>query len=152
MYCKNCGCSLPDDATKCENCGAVLNYGFEAGKTNPVKEEKGSVLLGILGFIFPLIGLILYLAMMHSEPKKAKSAGKGALTAFIIYLVFIVIYLVFIVIVTMIPVVDTYRKSSQADNSSYAESYDYDDVRYSNDYDYNFDYDYDYDYDCSIDC
>lgn len=144
MYCKNCGCSLPDDATKCGNCGAVLSYGFEAGKTNPVKEEKGSVLLGILGFIFPLIGLILYLAMMHSEPKKAKSAGKGALTAFIIYLVFIVI----VTISVMIPVIDTYRKSSQADDSSYVESYDYDDVRYSNDYDYNYDYDYDYSIDC----
>lgn len=138
MYCKNCGCSLPDDATKCENCGAVLSYGFEAGKTNPVKEEKGSVLLGILGFMFPLIGLILYLAMMHSEPKKAKSAGKGALTAFIIYLVFIVI----VTISVMVPVIDTYRKSSQADDSSYVESYDYDDVRYSNDYDYDY----------SIDC
>ena len=146
MYCKNCGCSLPDDATKCENCGAVLSYGFEAGKTNPVKEEKGSVLLGILGFIFPLIGLILYLAMMHSEPKKTKSAGKGALTAFIIYLVFIVI----VTISVMVPVIDTYRKSSQADDSSYVESYDNDDVRYSNDYDYNYNYDYDYDY--SIDC
>ena len=144
MYCKNCGCSLPDDATKCENCGAVLSYGFEAGKTNPVKEEKGSVLLGILGFMVPLIGLILYLAMMHSEPKKAKSAGKGALTAFIIYLVFIVI----VTISVMIPVIDTYRKSSQADDSSYVESYDYDDVRYSNDYDYNYDYDYDYSIDC----
>lgn len=140
MYCKNCGCSLPDDATKCENCGAVLSYGFEAGKTSPVKEEKGSVLLGILGFMFPLIGLILYLAMMHSEPKKAKSAGKGALTAFIIYLVFIVI----VTISVMIPVIDAYRKSSQTDGSSYVESYDYDDVRYSNDYDYNYDYDYDY--------
>lgn len=144
MYCKNCGCSLPDDATKCENCGAVLSYGFEAGKTIPVKEEKGSVLLGILGFMFPLIGLILYLAMMHSEPKKAKSAGKGALTAFIIYLVFIVI----VTISVMIPVIDTYRKSSHADDSSYVESYDYDDVRYSNDYDYNYDYDYDYSIDC----
>lgn len=144
MYCKNCGCSLPDDATKCENCGAVLSYGFEAGKTNLVKEEKGSVLLGILGFMFPLIGLILYLAMMHSEPKKAKSAGKGALTAFIIYLVFIVI----VTISVMVPVIDTYRKSSQADDSSYVESYDYDDVRYSNDYDYNYDYDYDYSIDC----
>ena len=144
MYCKNCGCSLPDDATKCENCGAVLRYSFEAGKANPVKEEKGSVLLGILGFMFPLIGLILYLAMMHSEPKKAKSAGKGALTAFIIYLVFIVI----VTISVMIPVIDTYRKSSQADDSSYVESYDYDDVRYSNDYDYNYDYDYDYSIDC----
>lgn len=144
MYCKNCGCSLPDDATKCENCGAVLSYGFEAGKTNPVKEEKGSVLLGILGFMFPLIGLILYLAMMHSEPKKAKSAGKGALTAFIIYLVFLVI----VTISVMIPVIDTYRKSSQADGSSYVENYDYDDVRYSNDYDYNYDYDYDYSIDC----
>lgn len=146
MYCKNCGCSLPNDATKCENCGAVLSYGFEAGKTNPVKEEKGSVLLGILGFMFPLIGLILYLAMMHSEPKKAKSAGKGALTAFIIYLVFIVI----VTISVMVPVIDTYRKSSQADGSTYVESYDYDNVRYSNDYDYNYDYDCDYDY--SIDC
>ena len=123
-----------------------MSYGFEAGKTNPVKEEKGSVLLGILGFMFPLIGLILYLAMMHSEPKKAKSAGKGALTAFIIYLVFIVI----VTISVMVPVIDTYRKSSQSDGSAYVESYDYDDVRYSNDYDYNYNYDCDYDY--SIDC
>lgn len=143
MYCKNCGCSLPDDATKCENCGAVLSYGFEAGKTNPVKEEKGSVLLGILGFMFPLIGLILYLAMMHSEPKKAKSAGKGALTAFIIYLVFLVI----VTISVMIPVIDACRKSAQADGSSYVESYDYNNVRYSND-DYNYNYDYDYPIDC----
>lgn len=141
MYCKNCGCSLPDDATKCENCGAVLSYGFEAGKTNPVKEEKGSVLLGILGFMFPLIGLILYIAMMHSEPKKAKSAGKGALTAFVIYLVFVVI----VIISVMVLGIDTYRKSAQSDGSSYVESYDYDDVRYSND-DYNYNYDYDYDY------
>ena len=43
----------------------------------------------------------------------------------------------------MIPVVDTYRKSAQSDGSSYDESYDYDDVRYSND-DYNYDYDYNY--------
>lgn len=139
MYCKNCGCSLPDDATKCENCGAVLNYGFEAGKTNPVKEEKGSVLLGILGFMFPLIGMILYLAMMHSEPKKAKSAGKGALTAFVIYLVFVVIVTISVMILGI--------KSAQYIGSPYVESYNYDDVRYSNDdYNYNYDYDYPIDY------
>lgn len=139
MYCKNCGCSLPDDATKCENCGAVLSYGFEAGKTNPVKEEKGSVLLGILGFMFPLIGLILYLAMMHSEPKKAESAGKGALTAFVIYLVFVVIVTISVMILGI--------KSAQYIGSPYVESYDYDDVRYSNDaYNYNYDYDYPIDY------
>ncbi len=139
MYCKNCGCSLPDDATKCENCGAVLSYGFEAGKTNPVKEEKGSVLLGILGFMFPLIGMILYLAMMHSEPKKAKSAGKGALTAFVIYLVFVVIVTISVMILGI--------KSAQYNGLPYVESYDYDDVRYSNDaYNYNYDYDYPIDY------
>ena len=47
----------------------------------------------------------------------------------------------------MIPVVDTYRKSAQSDGSAYVESYDYDDVRYSNDdYNYNYDYDYPIDY------
>ena len=38
----------------------------------------------MLSFFFPIVGLILYLVWMDSEPGKAKSAGKGALIGVIV--------------------------------------------------------------------
>ena len=37
----------------------------------------------LLGFFFPIIGLILFLVYEAKKPKRAKSAGKGALSGFI---------------------------------------------------------------------
>lgn len=59
--------------------------------------DSPSLLFAFIGFLFPLIGLILFLIYEGKSPKKAKSAGKGAITNVIIKVIFIVIIcLVFI--------------------------------------------------------
>ena len=38
----------------------------------------------MLGFFFPVVGLILFLVWQDTMPQRAKSCGKGALTAVIV--------------------------------------------------------------------
>lgn len=45
--------------------------------------DKPSFWFSLLGFFFPIVGLILYLVYENKKPKRAKSAGKGALAGFI---------------------------------------------------------------------
>ena len=92
MFCKNCG--MPVDAQKdiCPNCGVRLRE----TRTNGDASSTG---FAVLGFFFPLIGLILYLVWKEEYPMKAKSCGKGALTGFIVYVILAVLTTIFYVIV-----------------------------------------------------
>ena len=72
-FCSNCGRELADDAVICPNCGSAVPQAV------PQKEDKCSVGLNIVGFLFPLIGLILYLCLKKDTPVRAKSIGKWAL-------------------------------------------------------------------------
>ena len=47
------------------------------------EEKKASFWWGVLGFFFPLIGLILYIVWNKTEPEKAKKVGIGALIGFL---------------------------------------------------------------------
>ena len=79
MYCKYCGRIIDDDSKFCVNCGNNMNN--DGTGTHPVDApNKG---FAILGFFVPIIGLILYLVYERKQPKRAKSAGKGALIGFI---------------------------------------------------------------------
>ena len=53
----------------------------------------------ILGFFIPIIGLILFLIYEGKKPKRAKSAGKGALIGFItrivLTIILVILYVVF---------------------------------------------------------
>ncbi|MGM9671833.1 MAG: zinc-ribbon domain-containing protein [Oscillospiraceae bacterium] len=80
-FCSNCGRELADDAVICPNCGSAVP------QAAPQKEDKRSVGLNIVGFLFPLIGLILYLCLKKDTPVRAKSIGKWALIGFIIAVV-----------------------------------------------------------------
>ena len=71
MYCKTCGEEINDNAVICPKCGCATGTSVEQ------KDEK-SMGMSVLGFFFPLIGLILYLVWKDKTPLKAKSAGKGA--------------------------------------------------------------------------
>lgn len=86
MFCKNCGEQIDDRAAICPKCGVPVNNNAFSQNDAP------SVGFGILGFFFPLIGLILYLVWKDQTPLKAKSAGKGALIGVIISIVIGVIY------------------------------------------------------------
>lgn len=80
-FCSNCGRELADDAVICPNCGSAVP------QAAPQKEDKRSVGLNIVGFLFPLIGLILYLCLKKDTPVRAKSIGKWALIGVIIAVV-----------------------------------------------------------------
>ena len=54
--------------------------------------DTGSAGWAVLGFFFPLVGLILYLVWKDSKPLSAKQAGKGALIGVIVSVVLSFIY------------------------------------------------------------
>jgi hypothetical protein len=58
----------------------------------PVQQETGGTFgWAVLGFLIPVVGLILYLVWKDNKPRAAKSAGKGALVSVIISVVLYVV-------------------------------------------------------------
>lgn len=76
MFCKHCGKELPQNASACPDCGTKVKKYTPKKVTRP---DKKSPLHTVIGFFFPVIGLILYLVQKDICPLRAKSAGKGAL-------------------------------------------------------------------------
>ena len=58
-------------------------------------QDSPSFGLAIVGFLFPLIGVIMYIAWLNTLPFRARSAGKGALTGVIVSLVSTVIIYIY---------------------------------------------------------
>ncbi len=79
MFCQNCGCKIENNAGYCTSCGMQQNADYSY-----TKEDSPNAGFAALGFFFPIVGLILYLVFMDEKPKKAKSAGKGALISVIL--------------------------------------------------------------------
>ena len=86
MYCRNCGKNIDDSATYCINCGTRFD------NNNKGIDDHSSCGFAILGFFIPIVGLILFLIYEGKNPKRAKSAGKGALIGFITEIVLSIIY------------------------------------------------------------
>ena len=83
-FCTKCGKELVDEAVVCIHCGCAVAGATTATAATPVVENDApSTGFAVLGFFFPMIGLILYLLNMNTAPLKAKSAGKGALAGVI---------------------------------------------------------------------
>lgn len=85
-YCSNCGNELKEGADVCLNCGKVLR------QTQSNQQDTGSAGWAVLGFFFPLVGLILYIIWKSDQPRNAKSAGKGALIGVIASFVMGILY------------------------------------------------------------
>ena len=78
MYCSNCGKEIDGKAFVCPHCGV---------KQNIVSEDGPVGGLGIICFLIPLVGLILYLIWKDIKPIKSKGAGKSALWGFIVLII-----------------------------------------------------------------
>lgn len=76
-YCTKCGKAIAMNETTCPHCGSISTINNKG--VVRVVEDKNSFGIGFLGFIIPLVGLILYLSWRKETPLKAKSAGIGAL-------------------------------------------------------------------------
>ncbi len=90
-YCKQCGQQIDDNAVVCPNCGAALQ---ENQQVTPAVVDNGGFGWGILGFLFPIVGLILFLVWKNTKPNTGKAAGKGALISVIISVVMSIIRMV----------------------------------------------------------
>ena len=112
MICENCGNEVEKDAVFCTYCGEkvteeefdwekahayYMNLQKEKSETfaSPPREtpraqgpKEGetypSIGIGILCFLFPIVGIILFLAMSDISPKKGKICGIIALASILI--------------------------------------------------------------------
>ena len=143
MFCFKCGNQIDDASTVCPFCGAQQNQNLNknqyqnAGQNQneaydtpqynyqppavPLKEDKPSFGFALLGFLIPLVGLILYVAYHDNEPKKAKSAGKGALISVIIRVFLIIVFLV-LYLFGISSLFDSIHDIASSSASSYSDS------------------------------
>lgn len=87
MFCIKCGKELDSGARFCSECGAPTASDITPQVVNSyssVKTDKGNIGWGVLGFFFPLVGLILFLVWKDTKPGDSSMAGKGALLSVII--------------------------------------------------------------------
>jgi len=89
-YCSYCGKDLKDSVNFCPYCGREVTY-------SGAKKEKASIGWIILGFFFPLVGLILFLVWLKERPLASKYAGFGALIKFLFYIYMIIIMILFVI-------------------------------------------------------
>ncbi len=103
-YCPECGSKLEDDVQFTSNTQTNDSYAYydqSAMQQNmnanaeAKKEDAGSWGFGILSFLFPIVGFILFFVWRKEFPKKAKSCGIPALVSFLINIVSSVICMVF---------------------------------------------------------
>ena len=92
MYCKNCGQQIEEKNVYCPYCGANTTI-----ENATCVNDAPSVGFAVLGFFIPLVGLILYLVYESKQPKRAKSAGKGALIGFITKIVISIVCVILII-------------------------------------------------------
>ena len=65
----------------------------------PTAQDNGSFGWAVLGFFFPIVGLILYLVWRAEKPLSARRAGIGALVSVIVGAVFTVLLIVVEVVI-----------------------------------------------------
>jgi hypothetical protein len=82
-YCANCGSEVKQNQEVCLECGHRL----KGSPNRNVRVEGDTLGWAVLGFFFPLVGLILYLVWKEERPRASLSAGKGALWSVIIQVV-----------------------------------------------------------------
>lgn len=107
MKCKYCGHELQDGSTFCTNCGRSLNAAKPParpiGGGGPEKrvivlpKDDPSFGFGLLSFLFPIVGLVLYLVWRDVLPRRAHSCGFGALVSVCVSIVLnIILFFVFL--------------------------------------------------------
>ena len=109
MYCRFCGKEIEEGSAFCSYCGraqqgdaggnGVPPPPYGAPPPHPAEKDAPSGGFAVLGFFFPLIGLILYLVWKNELPLRARSCGKGALIGVIVQAVgFLLSFVAFFVL------------------------------------------------------
>ena len=86
-YCVKCGKELIVEAVICTGCGCSTDYNTNDTKA-AAEQDKFNFGFAAIGFLVPLVGLILYIIYHEKTPLKAKSAGIGAIVGVVANIVF----------------------------------------------------------------
>ena len=97
MKCNNCGAPLQLNQKFCPNCGEPVrlenrtdyttmeDYASSNGYTSPYYEEdRASVGLCIISFLFPFMGVIFFFMKRRMTPKKAKACLITGIVSFVL--------------------------------------------------------------------
>lgn len=98
-FCPNCGSEVNDEQDVCLSCGKAIKNN---GNVNQVVVDQDAPVgcgIGLVSFLFPIVGLVLYLVWMNSNPKAAKVAGKWALISVILGIVVSVLSAVIVAVI-----------------------------------------------------
>jgi len=102
-FCGACGSEVAGGNAFCPVCGSKLADQLQGfGQMPPHSAAPGygrpgyvrdapNAGFAVLGFFFPVIGLILYLVWRETLPLRARSAGKGAIIGVVIYVALVII-------------------------------------------------------------
>lgn len=82
MYCTNCGKRKEANEKFCSGCGK--SFCQEQGQ---IVNDTGSFGWAVLGFLSPIVGIVLYLCWKNNKPKSGKKALHGAAVSIIISLI-----------------------------------------------------------------
>ncbi len=88
-FCRNCGSEIHDEAVVCVNCGVPVEI-----PNAPRTDDKKSGGFAFLCFMFPMLGLILWIIWKDDYPLKAKSCAKGAIVSVVLSAVFSILFFV----------------------------------------------------------
>jgi len=81
-YCKNCGQPLEVDYKVCPMCGTRVVDEYYQSEHVQETHQQNELLWAILGFFFPVIGIVLFFIWQNTKPVIAKYIGIGALLGF----------------------------------------------------------------------
>ena len=127
MYCEKCGSKNEMTSDFCTNCGNKLNKDLSNNTTTIVnyEEEKNTFGWGVLGFFFPIVGLILFICWKKDRPKASKSSGIGTLVSVLARVLLAILIIVIGFIVGFSSVKDS-TDYTGTDIDNYKDNYDYD--------------------------
>lgn len=105
--CRNCGGPIYDGEFNCSRCGQPVNISMgnmgnmgNIGNQNyqniqGQSVDRRSIVLNILAFIFPLLGLIMWLVSKRTKPIRARSILNWTIAGFCLTIMFNIIGFVF---------------------------------------------------------
>lgn len=115
MYCKHCGQELADTDVYCTNCGKsvqedTLPAVIPEDRQEPEKKvkEKASFAWAVLGFFFPIAGLVFFIVWRKAHPDVSLRAGIGALVGAIVEVIATIFAIIISIIATVIPLAIIY--------------------------------------------
>ena len=82
MFCKTCGANIPEGNGYCPSCGTAV--ASQTSYSAPNTEDKPNVLMNVLSFFIPLVGIIYYFVKKKEAPIEAKGALKWALISIVL--------------------------------------------------------------------